>query len=28
LADRGKVPREATLEEMDDLWNAAKATEE
>jgi nucleoside triphosphate diphosphatase len=28
LADRGKAPREATLEEMDDLWNAAKATEE
>jgi ATP diphosphatase len=28
LADRGKTPREATLEEMDDLWNAAKATEE
>jgi ATP diphosphatase len=28
LADRGKTPQDATLEEMDDLWNAAKATEE
>jgi ATP diphosphatase len=27
LGDRGKTPQESTLEEMDDLWNAAKATE-
>jgi nucleoside triphosphate diphosphatase len=27
LADLGKTPQEATLEEMEDLWNAAKATE-
>jgi nucleoside triphosphate diphosphatase len=27
LRDRGKTPQEATLEEMDDLWNAAKAAE-
>jgi ATP diphosphatase len=28
LGDRGKTPQEATLEEMDALWNAAKAGEE
>jgi nucleoside triphosphate diphosphatase len=27
LAERGKAPLEATLEEMDDLWNQAKAAE-
>jgi ATP diphosphatase len=27
LADGGKTPQDATLAEMDDLWNAAKATE-
>src|SRR6185295_7669285 len=27
LAARGKTPRDATLQEMDDLWNAAKADE-
>jgi ATP diphosphatase len=27
LAARGKSPREATLKEMDDLWNEAKAAE-
>jgi nucleoside triphosphate diphosphatase len=27
LADRGKTPQAATLEEMDDLWNEAKAAE-
>jgi len=27
LAARGRTPREATLAEMDDLWNAAKAAE-
>src|SRR5215470_4291231 len=27
LADRGKTPQTATLEEMDDLWNQAKAAE-
>jgi MazG family protein len=25
LAERGKTPRESTLEEMDDLWNEAKS---
>ena len=28
LADRGKTPQTATLEEMDDLWNQAKAAEQ
>jgi len=28
LAERGKTPLEATLAEMDDLWNAAKASEQ
>ncbi len=28
LADRGKPPQTATLEEMDDLWNQAKAAEQ
>jgi ATP diphosphatase len=27
LADRGKTPQTATLEEMEDLWNQAKAAE-
>jgi ATP diphosphatase len=27
LADRGKTPQTSTLEEMDDLWNQAKAAE-
>jgi ATP diphosphatase len=27
LAARGKTPRQATLQEMDDLWNEAKAAE-
>ena len=27
LADRGKTPQAATLEEMDELWNEAKAAE-
>jgi ATP diphosphatase len=27
LAERGKTPAQATLAEMDDLWNAAKAAE-
>lgn len=27
LAERGKRPEHATLDEMDDLWNAAKASE-
>jgi nucleoside triphosphate diphosphatase len=27
LADRGKTPQQATLAEMDDLWNEAKAAE-
>jgi ATP diphosphatase len=27
LAERGKTPQEATLKEMDDLWNEAKAVE-
>lgn len=27
LATRGKTPSQATLDEMDDLWNAAKAAE-
>ena len=28
LADRGKTPQTATLEEMEDLWNQAKAAEQ
>jgi nucleoside triphosphate diphosphatase len=28
LADRGKSPQGATLEEMDELWNEAKAAEQ
>jgi ATP diphosphatase len=28
LADRGKTPQAATLEEMDELWNEAKAAEQ
>jgi ATP diphosphatase len=28
LADRGKTPQAATLEEMDELWNEAKAGEQ
>jgi ATP diphosphatase len=28
LADRGKTPQAATLEEMEELWNEAKAAEE
>ena len=28
LADRGKTPQTATLEEMDNLWNQAKAAEQ
>jgi len=27
LAERGKTPQAATLEEMEALWNAAKASE-
>ena len=27
LEERGKTPQEATLEEMDDLWNEAKSAE-
>ena len=27
-ADRGKTPQTATLEEMDNLWNQAKAAEQ
>jgi ATP diphosphatase len=27
LADRGKSPQTASLEEMDELWNEAKAAE-
>ena len=27
LEDRGKTPQDATLEEMDALWNEAKAAE-
>jgi ATP diphosphatase len=27
LADKGKAPQDATLAEMDALWNAAKAAE-
>ena len=27
LADRGKTPQDATLAEMDALWNEAKAAE-
>jgi len=27
LAERGKTPQAATLEEMDELWNEAKAAE-
>jgi nucleoside triphosphate diphosphatase len=28
LAERGKTPQEATLAEMDALWDAAKASEQ